>query len=354
MNSMTGFGYAEGEDFGVHLSVEIKALNNRFLDLIISLPASLSGFERQVREALHGCFVRGRIEAAVRARDIEEPLTITVDEAAAAEWKAALERLSGFLGAREDVSLDLLTRQDGVFKISRGRDPEVYWKILKPLLTSACAQVQADRHREGEQLQRDIALQIARIRESLARIAERAHEIKAEVEEALRSRFHEILGDEAGEQRVLLETASWIARTDINEEIVRLQAHIEAFTQEAFTQEAFNEEAFNEKSRSGADPAAPGVAAAEAPSAGVSVPPTAGPAAGAEAAGDADALKDSAAGTAAAGAAAKGRKLDFLAQEMGREINTIGSKTPRADVSRRVVEMKDALEKVREQLRNVE
>lgn len=350
MNSMTGFGYAEGEDFGVHLSVEIKALNNRFLDLIISLPASLSGFERQVREALHGCFVRGRIEAAVRARDIEEPLTITVDEAAAAEWKAALERLSGFLGAREDVSLDLLTRQDGVFKISRGRDPEVYWKILKPLLTSACAQVQADRHREGEQLQRDIALQIARIRESLARIAERAHEIKAEVEEALRSRFHEILGDEAGEQRVLLETASWIARTDINEEIVRLQAHIEAFTEEAFT----------EKSRSGADPAAPGVAGAEAPSAGVSVPPTAGPAAGAEAlsgaeaAGDADALKDSAAGTAAAGAAAKGRKLDFLAQEMGREINTIGSKTPRADVSRRVVEMKDALEKVREQLRNVE
>ena len=331
MNSMTGFGYAEGEDFGVHLSVEIKALNNRFLDLIISLPASLSGFEKQVREALHGCFVRGRIEAAVRARDIEEPLTITVDEAAAAEWKAALERLSGFLGARGDVSLDLLTRQDGVFKISRGRDPEVYWKILKPLLTSACAQVQADRHREGEQLQRDIALQIARIRESLARIAERAHEIKAEVEEALRSRFHEVLGDEAGEQRVMLETASWIARTDINEEIVRLQAHIEAFTEEAFT----------EKPRSGADSAAPGAAAAEARS-------------DADSAGDADALKNSAAGTAAAGAAAKGRKLDFLAQEMGREINTIGSKTPRADVSRRVVEMKDALEKVREQLRNVE
>ena len=320
MNSMTGFGYAEGEDFGVHLSVEIKTLNNRFLDLIISLPASLSGFEKQVREALHGCFVRGRIEAAVRTRDIEEPLTITVDEAAAAEWKAALERLSGFLGAGEDVSLDLLTRQDGVFKISRGRDPEVYWKILKPLLTSACAQVQADRHREGEQLQRDIALQIARIRESLARIAERAHEIRAEVEEALRSRFHEILGDEAGEQRVLLETASWIARTDINEEIVRLQAHIEAFTQEAFTQEAFTEK----------------------------------PRSGAEAVGDTDALKDSAAPGAAAGAAAKGRKLDFLAQEMGREINTIGSKTPRADVSRRVVEMKDALEKVREQLRNVE
>lgn len=323
MNSMTGFGYAEDEDSGVNLSVEIKSLNNRFLDLIISLPASISVLEKQIREVLHGGFVRGRLEIAVRARDIEEPLDITVDEAAAAEWKAALERLSGFLGTREGVSLDLLTRQDGVFRISRGRGPEVYWKILKPLLTSACAQVQADRHREGEQLHRDIALQIARIRESLARIAERAQEIKAEVEEALRSRFHEILGDEAGEQRVLLETASWIARTDINEEIVRLEAHIEAFTEEAFTEEA----------PSGADSFAPEArSAAEAPSAGVDVPPAAGP----------------------AGRAAKGRKLDFLAQEMGREINTIGSKTPRADVSRRVVEMKDALEKVREQLRNVE
>lgn len=323
MNSMTGFGYAEDEDSGVNLSVEIKSLNNRFLDLIISLPASISVLEKQIREVLHGGFVRGRLEIAVRARDIEEPLDITVDEVAAAEWKAALERLSGFIGTREGVSLDLLTRQDGVFRISRGRGPELYWKILKPLLTSACAQVQADRHREGEQLQRDIALQIARIRESLARIAERAQEIKAEVEEALRSRFHEILGDEAGEQRVLLETASWIARTDINEEIVRLEAHIEAFTEEAFTEEA----------PSGADSFAPEArSAAEAPSAGVDVPSAAGP----------------------AGRAAKGRKLDFLAQEMGREINTIGSKTPRADVSRRVVEMKDALEKVREQLRNVE
>lgn len=323
MNSMTGFGYAEDEDSGVNLSVEIKSLNNRFLDLIISLPASISVLEKQIREVLHRGFVRGRLEIAVRARDVEEPLDITVDEAAAAEWKAALERLAGFLGTREGVSLDLLTRQDGVFRISRGRSPEVYWKILKPLLTSACVQVQADRHREGEQLQRDIALQIARIRESLARIAERAQEIRAEVEEALRSRFHEILGDEAGEQRVLLETASWIARTDINEEIVRLEAHIEAFTEEAFTEEA----------PSGADSFAPEArSAAEAPSAGVDVSPAAGP----------------------AGRAAKGRKLDFLAQEMGREINTIGSKTPRADVSRRVVEMKDALEKVREQLRNVE
>lgn len=339
MNSMTGFGYAEDEDSGVNLSVEIKSLNNRFLDLIISLPASISVLEKQIREVLHGGFVRGRLEIAVRARDIEEPLDITVDEAAAAEWKAALERLSGFLGTREGVSLDLLTRQDGVFRISRGRGPEVYWKILKPLLTSACAQVQADRHREGEQLQRDIALQIARIRESLARIAERAHEIKAEVEEALRARFHEILGDEAGEQRVLLETASWIARTDINEEIVRLEAHIEAFTEEAFTEEApSGADSFAPEARSAADSAVPGApapearSAVEAPSAGVDVPPAAGP----------------------AGRAAKGRKLDFLAQEMGREINTIGSKTPRADVSRRVVEMKDALEKVREQLRNVE
>ena len=295
MNSMTGFGYAEGESSGVQLSVEIKSLNNRFLDLIISLPAALSMLERQIRDVLHGHFLRGRLEITVRARDIEEAPSVRVDEAAAAEWKAALERLSAFLGTQECVSLELLTRQEGVFRVTRGSGPgaEVYWKALKLLISAACSQVQADRHREGRQLKRDIGVQIGRIRESLERIGERAHEIKAEVEAALRSRFYEVLGDEFGEQRVFTETASWIARTDINEEIVRLEAHIAAFAEE---------------SKGGGGAATGGM----------------------------------------------GRKLDFLAQEMGREINTIGSKTPRADVGRRVVDMKDALEKVREQLRNVE
>ena len=288
MNSMTGFGYAEGEGAGVHMSVEIKSLNTRYLDMIVSLPPSLSVLESRIRESLQGSFVRGRLEVTVRVRDIEEQLSVSIDRTAAAAWKVALEDLSGILKGNQQVTLDMLTRQEGVLKANRTRDPEAYWNLLEPLLSDSAVQVIRMRNREGLELARDIESQLTSIEASLVQIKKRAPELRREVEETLKMRFREILGDDIGEQRILLETAAWIAKTDINEEIVRLGTHIGAFREES---------------------------AAEG---------------------------------------AKGKKLDFLAQEMGREINTIGSKSPQADVSREVVNMKDALEKVREQLRNVE
>ena len=288
MNSMTGFGYFEGEGAGVHISAEIKSLNTRYLDMIVSQPQSLSVLESRIRERLQESFIRGRLEVTIRIRDIEEQLSVTVDKAAAKAWKIALDDLSGILGSDEKVTLDILTRQDGVLKANRTRDPENYWTVLGPMVSEAIHQVIGMREREGVELARDIESQLAAIEVSLEHIRKRAPELRLEVEETLKKRFKEILGDETGEQRILLETAAWIAKTDINEEIVRLGTHIEAFREEAAVE------------------------------------------------------------------GAKGKKLDFLAQEMGREINTIGSKSPQADVSREVVNMKDALEKVREQLRNVE
>ncbi len=288
MNSMTGFGYSEGEGAGVHLSAEIKSLNTRYLDMIVSTPPSLSPLEGRIREMLQKLFIRGRLEVTIRVRDVEERMTVSVDRAAAEAWKAAFDNLSGILEGEQHVSLDMLVQQDGVLKVSRIRDIEAYWEVLLPLLSDSAEQVLEMRQKEGVELARDIGSQLAVIEESLSKISEWAPEVRREVEESLRSRFLEILGDDAGEQRIMLETAAWIVKTDINEEIVRLGSHLEAFTQEA---------------------------AQDGP---------------------------------------KGKKLDFLAQEMGREINTIGSKSPKVDVSREVVTMKDALEKVREQLRNVE
>lgn len=288
MISMTGFGYAEGEGAGARMSVEIKSLNTRYLDLIVSLPPSLSMLEPRVRELLQSSFQRGRLEVTVRSRDVEEQLLVSVDRKAAAAWKEALEDLSAMLGKNEQVTLDMLTRQEGVLKSEKVRDPEAYWTVLQGLIGRAAEQVLVMRGREGAELSRDIESQLKIVERSLKLILLRAPEVKRNVEEGLRRRFQEILGDDAGEQRVLLETAAWIARTDINEEIVRLESHISAFREESAVQEA------------------------------------------------------------------QGKKLDFLAQEMGREINTIGSKSPDAEVSREVVAMKDALEKVREQLRNVE
>ncbi len=287
MKSMTGFGYAENEESGIQISAEIKSLNTRYLDLIVSLPSSLSVLESRVREVLQKHFLRGRIECSVRYRETEENLSVTVDRGAAAVWKNALDQLGEIVGGGE-VTLDMLVKQEGVLKSERKRDIEAYWNILEPLLTSAAVQVQAGRERDGVELAADIESQLRAIEASLATVEKRAPEVRTEIESSMRERFEEILGDEAAEQRIMAEVAAWIVKTDINEEIVRLGTHIAAFREES------------------------------------------------------------------AVSGAKGKKLDFLAQEMGREINTIGSKSPQSDVSREVVNMKDALEKIREQLRNVE
>jgi len=286
IRSMTGFGYAEKEDLGVRIAVEIRSFNNRYLDIAVSLPPSLSVLEGRIRKNL-GFFSRGRVEINVRIKNIEERLSIRVDQTAAAEWKSALEKLAGFLGDSQQISLDLLANQDGVFKVKREQDVEAYWTMLEPLLLTAAAQVTDMREREGGQLSRDIEKQLLAIEESIEKIFIQSPVIRSAVETKLRRCFAEILGDYADEQRILLEIASWIAKTDINEELVRLGTHILAFREEIDL------------------------------------------------------------------AGAKGKKLDFLAQEMGREINTIGSKCSRAEVGMEVVNMKDALEKLREQLRNV-
>jgi len=288
MNSMTGFGYSEGDGAGVHLSAEIKSLNTRYLDMIVSTPSSLSVLEGRIRGVLQKSFIRGRLEVNIRIQDVEEKMTVSVDSSAAEAWKAAFDNLSDILEGDQKVSLEMLMQQDGVLKVSRNRDVEAYWEILESLLSDSIVQVLEMRMKEGFELKRDIESHLAVIEVSLEKIRDWAPEVRREVEESLRTRFLEILGDDTGEQRIMVETAAWIVKTDINEEIVRLDTHLGAFREES-------------------------------------------------------ALEGS-----------KGKKLDFLAQEMGREINTIGSKSPKVEVSREVVNMKDALEKVREQLRNVE
>jgi len=286
INSMTGFGYAEKEDSGVWIAVEIKSFNTRYLDIVILLPSSISVLEGRIREKLK-FFERGKLEINVRMKDTENKLSISVDRAAAAAWRSSLKELAGLLGDTRQIPLALLANQDGVFKVERERDMEIHWTMLESLLHTAAIQVTDMREQEGEQLLEDIKEQLLAIERSIENISAQAPAIRSEVEERLRRGFVKILGDYIDEQRVLLEVAAWIARTNINEELVRLTAHISAFRKE------------------------------------ISL------------------------------AGAKGKKLDFLAQEMGREINTIGSKCSQADIAMEVVNMKDALEKLREQLRNV-
>lgn len=285
---MTGFGYAENEDSGVHISAELKSVNTRYLDIAVTLPQDLAMFESRVRSILQEKFQRGRLELTVRVQEMEDAQSVKVDESAALKWKSALEKLALLLDRDAEITLDMLIRQDGIFKVEREWVSESCWPLLESLLESAGKQVLADRKREGHRLAKDIECQLVVIESALAQITRRAPQIKEEVESMLRNQFQNFVGNGADDARVLTEIAAWIIKLDINEEIVRLSSHIDAFRSISHVQ-------------------------------GV-----------------------------------RGKKLDFLSQEISREINTIGSKSQRADVSRLVVDMKDAVEKIREQLRNVE
>ncbi len=288
MNSMTGFGYAEDVDSGVHISVELKSVNTRYLDIAVTLPQNLSIFESRIRGILQEKFQRGRLELTVRVRDRENAQSVQIDESAVMEWKSALEKLALLLGKDSEITLDMLIGQDGIFKVEREWKSRSCWPLLESLLESAGKQVLADRKREGYRLAEDIECQLVVIESALTQITQRAPQIKEEVESMLRNQFQDFAGNCTDDARILSEIAAWIIKLDINEEIVRLGSHIDAFRSISLVQGAY------------------------------------------------------------------GKKLDFLSQEISREVNTIGSKSQRADVSHLVVGMKDAVEKIREQLRNVE
>lgn len=288
MKSMTGYGYGESASRRFQMSLEIKSYNNRYLDIYVNTPASLSPLESRVREYLSSRILRGKVEVYLKVKDLEEDITVSVDPAVAAGYLAALKQLSEFAEIREEIRLSHLLRIDGILKSDRNRDVDEYWQALEPLLEKVFAEYDASRIREGKSTARDILRLLDSVEASAGGVAKIAPEMEKYFSETIRSRMEELLRDQVEENRILTEVAMLLVKYSINEEIVRLGSHIEAFQ-----------------------------AAAEEKG-GV------------------------------------GKKLDFICQEMNREINTIGSKSVLAEISRHVVVMKDALENIREQVRNVE
>ena len=288
MKSMTGFGRAERIDDEVHAVVEIKSVNNRYLDISMSLPGSLSPLEPMIREAISRVALRGRVEVFVRVRELGGEITVHVDQGAVAGYLSAISDLKEKTGVDDQLRLEHLLSLDGVLSVERLQDRDRYWAVIEPLLNDALRDFEATRCTEGERLGHDIERQLGRIATAVDGIAESAPKMEQQVKENLRNRFSEVVGDSVEETRLLAEIAVQLSRVSINEEIVRLRAHLDSFR------------------------------------------------------------------STAAGDGQVGKRLDFLCQEVHREINTTGSKSVILDISRHVVEAKDALENVREQLRNVE
>lgn len=288
MKSMTGYAFREITDGDMTVSAEIKSYNSRFLDLTVNQPYWLSRIENRVREFVSSRVQRGKIELIIRVKERSSNLQVTADPDAARAYVGAIGEIADAIGHSGEIPLSLIIGQEGVLRSERVLDIETYWKKIEPVLEATYADFEQARETEGIALAKDITAMIARIEHTADVVSTWIPEMERIFRENVRSRFQEIVGDRVDEQRIMQETAALLVKYTINEEIVRLRAHLESLKKEI------------------------------------------------------------------EGNPAPGRKADFICQEINREVNTIGSKNQILEVGQAVIEAKDALENIREQMRNIE
>ena len=287
MKSMTGFGYYEYQNDESYALIDLKSYNNRYLDLQVNLPPHLSPLEPRLREFLSSRINRGRVEVYMKLI-IDEQIDLLVDTESARSFTAVLQQLIDEAGINDQVRLSHLLRMEGILKPRRKIDVGVYWEIIVPHLKMAFEEFERYRINEGEKIAKDILEQLDRIEEGVRVIDENREMLKEIVVNGLRERFVELLGEGVDENRVYSEAAIFLMKFDVNEEIVRMNAHVKEFRETL-------------KSDGGV-----------------------------------------------------GKRLDFICQELNREINTIGSKSMQLEIHSTVITVKEAIERIREQLRNVE
>lgn len=291
VNSMTGFGRGIVEENGRRFSVEIKSVNNRYLDLNIKLPRQLNELEDRVRKYIASRISRGKIDIYINQEKFnEEDISANVDEKVADAYYNALAVLKERFKLKDDISLSLMSRMPDVINVDKKEDDiDEVWETLLKALDMAINMLVDMRLKEGLKLSKDITLRCDVIYEKVLEIEKRSPEMVDEFREKILLRVKDFLKEvEVDEARLLNEVAFFSDKCNITEEIVRLKSHIEQF------KNAFNLD----------EPI--------------------------------------------------GRKLDFIIQEMNREINTIGSKSNDLTITNLVVEVKSELEKIREQIQNIE
>jgi len=292
--SMTGFGQASASIGEVFYSLEIKSLNGKFFKSAIRLPETLSTYEPRIEQVLRERLVRGSITYTLRVKDVSDRAAWDVNSAAIRGYIRSLEQAGKHIGPQTPVRIDLtgMLALPGVCQM-REPDPaeqERRRQSIEELTCRAIERVIAMRHEEGKALGADLEDHSARIRESIVHIRERAPIVVKEYAERLRKRVQTLLMEvkvELTEDDLAREIAILAERADINEELARLDSHLDQFR--SVMAEEHN----------------------------------------------------------------AGRKLEFLAQEMLRETNTIGSKANDSLIARYVVDLKGHIDRIREQVMNV-
>ncbi len=291
MRSMTGYGRGERTAGAARVVVELKAVNRRQSEIILRVPRELEAIESRIREEILKVVSRGRVEAVLTfAR--EQALGVSrINRSLAASYYTELSRLAMDLGLTGGVSLEVLLRCPGVLEVSAVEtDADELWSLAGGALAGALQSLDTMRRKEGDALAADIHQRIVEIQDASQVIRNQLPEAGRRLREQLLARIAAagLTSVAADDERVIREVVFYADRSDISEELARLQSHLVQY----------------EACRTASEPV--------------------------------------------------GRKLDFLAQEMNREINTVGSKANDAAIAAEVIRLKTELERFREQVQNIE
>ncbi|MCH7532391.1 MAG: YicC family protein [Gemmatimonadetes bacterium] len=294
IRSMTGYGEAERESPAGRLRLEVKTVNHRFFNTSIKTPSGFDKFEREIAEALKRHLSRGHVSAflTIDRSATESGTARQIDLDRARQIRASLESLRSELGVPGEVDLGMLARFDDLFRApEQDRTEGVDAELVRSLAEDAGRSVRSLREAEGARLRADLEGRLSAMAEALDRVETRAPERLVTERDRLREAVKELSEQvPVDEDRLAREIAYLAERWDINEELVRLRSHIGLF------QEAL--------SADGEEPV--------------------------------------------------GKRLGFLVQEMHREVNTIGSKANDSEISHDSVRLKEEVERIREQVENIE
>ncbi len=294
IKSMTAFGRAKASRDGLSVTVEIKSVNSRFFDASVKIPRTYIELEEKIKSCImDGYISRGKVDIFVTVDDGRDTKCEFIpDIELARSYVEALRTLAVELSLKDDVGVMSVVRAQDVIKSKRDEcDVEADFAVIREALCEAADGHLAMREAEGDRIREDVSSKLISLREMTDRIEKISATDTVGYRDKLEARLKKLLGEngiEVDESRLLAECAIFQDKIAIDEELVRLRAHFDAFLE---------------------------ISDLDEPS---------------------------------------GRKLDFIVQEMNRETNTIGSKCNNAAIGRIVVDMKGVIEKIREQIQNVE
>ena len=229
---MTGYSYVETSTETSTVSVEIKSVNSRFLDLTINLPPYLNQLESSFRAIISEKVVRGKIDVYIRVKETESDIEIAADTNAAKAYLDAIKKIADATGYSSDIPLSLIISQPGVLNTNQNYDVEKYGQMISPVLKEALDKFCADRKREGENLKKDLLSKLSKLEECAAFFKEWQPKMESNFKEQITAKFKELLADQVDENRIMTETAAMLVKYTINEEIVRLHSHLAAMKTE--------------------------------------------------------------------------------------------------------------------------